>query len=171
VKAADIAVAIDVRGYAYVTYMEGTGPRQPYGLFLRSSTDAGRSWSKPQVVSAAPRPRSGDLADHDFPMIAASGAGRVCVVWVDDRRGALDVWARCSSDAGETWGPDILFSDRSNGAAYKSGVGFKTFYGHYGGVAIDSSDRLHAAFGEGEPEYRTGAVWFNSIDLADALRR
>jgi hypothetical protein len=63
-------------------------------------------------VSAAPRPRSGDLADHDFPMIAASRAGRVCVVWVDDRRGALDVWT-----------------------------------------------------------YRTGAVWFNSIDLADALRR
>jgi hypothetical protein len=171
VKAADIAAAIDDRGHAYVTYMEGTGPGQPYALFLRSSTDAGRSWSKPQVVSAAPRPRSGDLADHDFPMIAASGAGRVCVVWVDDRRGALDVWARCSSDAGETWGPDVLFSDRSDGAAYKSSAGFKTFYGHYGGVAIDGSDRLHAAWGEGEPEYRTGAVWFNSIDLGDALRR
>lgn len=156
---------------AYVTYMERTGPRKPYGLFLRSSTDAGRSWSKSQVVSAAPRPRSGDRADHDFPMIAAAGAGRVCVVWVDDRRGALDVWARCSSDAGETWGPEVLFSDRSDGAAYKSSVGFKAFYGHYGGVAIDTSGRLNAVWGEGEPDYRTGAVWFNSIDLTDALRR
>jgi hypothetical protein len=104
-------------------------------------------------------------------MIAASGVGKVCVVWVDDRRGALDVWARCSIDAGQTWGPDVLFSDRNDGAVYKSSVGFKTFYGHYGGVAIDTSGRLHAAWGEGEPEYRTGAVWINSVDLAYALRR
>jgi hypothetical protein len=170
VKAAHVAVALDGRSQAYVAYMEGAGPRQPYGLFLRSSTDTGRTWSKPQVVSSASRPQSGDRADHDFPAVAASGAGQVCVVWVDDRRGALDVWARCSRDAARTWGPDFLMSDRSDGATYKSSASFKTFYGHYGGVAIDASGRLHAAWGEGEPEYRTGAVWVNSIALADALR-
>jgi hypothetical protein len=61
-------------------------------------------------------------------------------------------------------------SDRSDGATYKSSAGFKTFYGHYGGVAIGASGRLHVAWGEGEPEYRTGGAWFNSIDLADAFR-
>jgi hypothetical protein len=171
VKAADISVAIDGRGRAYVAYMEGAGPGQSYGLFLRSSADAGRTWSKPQPVSDARRPQSGDRADHDFPSVAASGEGQVCVVWVDDRRGALDVWVRCSRDAARTWGQDVLLSDRSDGATYKSSTGFKTFYGHYGGVAIDAAGRLHAAWGEGEPQYRTGGVWINSIDLADAVHR
>jgi hypothetical protein len=165
VKAADIAVAVDGRGQAYATYMEGAGPKQSYRLFMRSSADAGRSWSKPEIVSDAPRPQSGDRADHDFPMIAASGAGRVCVAWADDRRGALDVWARCSRDAGRSWATDVLLSDRSDGASYKSPAGFKSFYGHYGGVAIDAAGWLHAGWGAGEPEYRTGGVWVNSVEL------
>ena len=164
VKAADIAVAVDGRGQVYATYMEGTGPRQPYGLFMRSSADAARTWSKPQIVSDARRPQSGDRADHDFPMIAAASTGYVCIGWVDDRRGALDVWARCSHDAGLSWARDILLSDRSDGASYKSPAGFKSFYGHYGGIAIDAAGRLHAAWGAGEREYRTGGVWINSVE-------
>jgi hypothetical protein len=171
VKVGRIGVAVDGRSQAYVSYTEGAAPRQPFGLFLKSSTDAGRSWSAPQIVSAAPRPQSGDAADHDFAMVAAAGEGRVCVVWVDDRRGALDVWARCSGDAARTWGPDVLLSDRIDGATYKSPVGFKAFYGHYGGVALDGSGRLHVAWGAGEPEYRTGGVWVNSLDFSDAVRR
>lgn len=171
VKVGRIALAIDPRGQAYVAYTEGTGPRQPYGLFLRSTTDPGLRWSKPRVVDSSPRPQSHDRADHDFPMIAAFGAGQVCVVWVDDRRGALDVWARCSRDGARTWGDDFLMSDQSDGAPYKSATGFRTVYGHYGGVAIDESGRLHAAWGEGEPEYRTGTVWVNSLDLSDAVGR
>jgi hypothetical protein len=170
-KAPDVMVAVDDRNRAFVTYMQGDGPRRPYGLFLRSSADGGRTWSQPQSVTAAPRPQSHDTADHDFPMIATSGSDRLCVVWVDDRRGALDVSARCSIDAARTWGADVLLSDRSDGASYKSVSGFKTFYGHYGGVAIDGSGRLHAVWGAGEPEYRTGAVWYNSIDVAAAVRK
>jgi BNR repeat protein len=123
VKAPDVMLAVDSRNRAFVTYMKGDGPRQPYGLFLRSSADSGRTWSPPQIVSAAPRPQSQDTADHDFPMIATSGAERLCVVWVDDRRGAFDVWARCSTDGARTFGADVLLSDRGDGASYKSPVG------------------------------------------------
>jgi hypothetical protein len=140
-------LAVDGRNRASVTYMKGDGPRQPYGLFLRSSADSGRTWSPPQTVSAAPRPQSRDTADHDLPMIAASGSGRLCVVWVDDRRGALDVWARCSTDRARSFDADVLLSDRGDGASYKSPSGFKAFYGHYGGVAIDGSGRLYAVWG------------------------
>jgi hypothetical protein len=171
VKAADVMLAVDGRNRAFVTYMKGDGPRQPYGLFLRSSADSGRSWSPPQTVSAAPRPQSQDTADHDFPMIATSGSDWLCVVWVDDRRGAFDVWARCSTDGARTFGADVLLSDRGDSASYKSLSGFRSFYGHYGGVAIDGSGRLYAVWGAGEPDYRTGSVWFNSVDLAYAVRK
>ena len=71
---------------------------------------------------------------------------------------------RCSTDRGATWGGETLLSDRTDGAAYKSAQGFKAFYGHYGGAAIDAGGRLHAVWGAGEPGYRTGTVWVNSVD-------
>lgn len=170
VKVPEIDLAVDGQSRAYVVYTEGAG-RQPYGLFLRSSSDSGRTWSEARTVSAAPRPQSGDAADHGYPMVAASRDGEVCVVWVDDRRGALDVWARCSGDRGHTWGPEFLLSDRSDGASYKSPEGFKAFYGHYGDLAIDVHGHLHAVWGAGEPEYRTGGVWINSLDVSHTLPR
>ena len=48
---------------------------------------------------------------------------------------------------------------------HESAQGFTAFYGHYGGAAIDASGRLHAVWGAGEPGYRTGTVWVNSLDL------
>jgi hypothetical protein len=116
-------------------------------------------------VSTAPRPQSNDVADYHYPLIAAQGNGRVCVVWVDDRRGARDTFARCSTDGARTWGGDVLMSNRIDGAAYKSPEGFAAIYGHYGGAAISSSGRLFAVWGEGEREYRTGNVWFNRVAL------
>jgi hypothetical protein len=171
VKAPEVMLAVDGRNRAFVMYMKGDGPRQPYGLFLRSSADSGRTWSPPQAVSAAPRPQSQDTADHDFPMIATSGSDRLCVVWVDDRRGTFDVWARCSIDGARTFGADVLLSDRGDGASYKSPSGFRALYGHYGGVAIDGSGRLYAVWGAGEPDYATGSLWFNSVDLTHAVRK
>jgi hypothetical protein len=145
VKLPRIVLAVDGRSRAHVVYTEGATPQQPYALFYRS-------------------------ADHDY-LIAASNDNRVCAVWVDDRRGALDVWARCSTDAGRSWGTEVLLSNRDDGAPYKSAHGFKAFYGHYGGAAIDAAGRLHAAWGAGEPGYRTGGVWVNSVEAAGAAPR
>ena len=139
--------------------------RHRHPCLLKSSTDAGRTWSAGRPVSTAPRPQSNDLADHDYPLIAAHGNGRVCAVWVDDRRGARDTFARCSTDGAKTWAGDILLSNRSDGAAYKSPQGFTAIYGHYGGAAISWSSRLFAVWGEGERKYRTGNVWFNRVAL------
>lgn len=171
-KGPRIDVAVANQRHVYVVYTEGAAS-EPYGLFLKSSSDGGRTWSEPQTVSAAPRPKSGDAADHYEAMVAASRDGRVCVVWADDRRGMLDFWARCSGDRALTWGPEFLLSDRSEGASYKSADGFKAFYGHYGDVAIDVNGRLHVVWGAGEPGYRTGpgGVWVNSVDLSRALGR
>ena len=168
VKLPDVSVAIDGTGHAYAAYTEGPGPKQPYGLFLKTSADSGRTWSAAHPVSAAPRPHSNDLADHDNPVIAANGNGRICVVWLDDRRGALDTFARCSLDGGRSWGDDVLLSNRSDGAPYKSPQGFAAFYGHYGGAALSSTGRLFAVWAEGERNYRTGSVWFNWVTVKEA---
>jgi hypothetical protein len=168
VKINTISIAVDARSRAHVLYTEGASPDQPYALYYRSSSDGGRTWSSPYALSAAPRPQSSDTADHHYISIATSGNQRVCAAWVDDRRGALDVWARCSNDAGRRWGAETLLSDRSDGAPYKSPTGFKAFYGHYGGAAIDASGRFHVVWAAGEPGYLTGSVWVNSIDARSA---
>ena len=65
----------------------------------------------------------------------------------------------------------MLLSDRPDGAPYKSATGFARFYGHYGGAAIDSSGRLHAAWSEGDSNRGTGTVWINHVDVPQTLRR
>lgn len=165
VKTADISVAVDGAGHAFAAYTEGSGPGQPYALLLKSSPDGGRTWSASRPVSGAPRPESRDSADHGYPIVAADRQGQLCVVWVDDRRGALDVFARCSSNGALTWGDDVLLSNRRGGSPpYKSERGFTAVYGHYGGAAI-SGNRLLAVWGAGERGYRTGNVWFNDAPV------
>jgi len=165
VKLPDISVAIDDDGKAYAAYTEGSGPGHSYALLVTSSVDAGRTWSTGRVVSAAPRAQSNDVADHDYASIAAKGHGQVCVVWVDDRRGVHNVFARCSTDGAKTWGDDIWLSNRTDGAPYKSPLGFAGFYGHYGGAVLSSSGRLFAVWAEGERDNRTGTVWFNRMPV------
>ena len=165
VKTPGIGVAVDGHGRAYAAYTEGSGPGHPYALRLTSSPDGGRTWSAGRPVSAAPRPSSNDVADHEDAMVAADGQTRVCVVWVDDRRGALNTFARCSTDGAKTWGDDIWLSNRTDGFPYKSPQGYTSIYGHYGGAAISSRGRLFAVWAEGDRDRHTGTVWFNSITV------
>jgi len=168
VKVNTISIAVDARNRAHVLYTEGPAPDKPYPLLYRSSSDGGGTWSPPMIVDASPRPASNDTSDHDDISIAASGNDRVCAAWVDDRRGGLDAWARCSVDGGRTWFTATLLSDRPDGADYKSPTGFRMFYGHYGGAAIDADGRFHVVWAEGEPGYRTGSVWVNRVEAKDS---
>jgi hypothetical protein len=163
VRLPSISVAIDGKGQAHTAYTEGGGPGHSYALMLSSSHDAGRTWPDGRPLSAAPRLQSHDIADHDFPAIVTDGHERVCAVWVDDRRGALDTFARCSTDNGTTWGDDILLSNRSDVAPYESPQGFASIYGHYGGAAISSRGRLFVVWAEGDRGNHTGTVWFSRV--------
>ena len=171
VKGPRVSLGVDDAGAVYVAYTEAQAPTEPYALFVRSTHDAGRTWSQARQISAAARRRTDDLADYDFPMVAASSDGQVCIVWVDDRRGALNVWTRCSNDGAESWGPEFILSDRADGAPYKSAAGFAAVYGHYGDAVIGPHGRLYAVWGAGERGYETGGVWFNSIDVKQATAR
>ncbi len=174
VKTTYIALAVDAKGRVYVAYTEGTEAKKPYRLFVRSTADAGKTWTEPLRLSEAARPASGDEADADYTHVSAAGDGKVCVAWVDDRAGNRNFFARCSSDAGRTWGAELLLSNRNDGAPYKSDAGFQSFHGDYGGMALAPDGDLVAAWGEGTGRtgmgrMGTGAVWFNRVD-AGALQ-
>ncbi|MEO8430645.1 MAG: sialidase family protein [Acidobacteriota bacterium] len=174
VKVPSIGVAADRGGKAYVAYTEGKA-RQPYTLFLKSSVDGGESWTAARRLSLARRQKSADEADCDFVHVAAQGNGRACVVWMDDRLGAKNIWARCTADGGRSWGDETLLSNRraggDDGAASRGIEGFGQFFGHYGGAAISSSGRLHAAWPEGPYGKEEGAVWVNDLDLPTVNQR
>jgi hypothetical protein len=74
---------------------------------------------------------------------------------------AWNVWYRSSSDGGQTWGAAVDISDADGGTAYKKAKGFREIYGDYGELAITSSGRSIAVFGEGISYTGPGGVWFN----------
>ena len=163
-KSAYPGIAVDAVGRAYAVNTDGRAG-EPYRLLLRSSADGGETWSEPVPVSEAPRPSSGDLADHDFPMVTAAGDGRTCVAWVDDRSGPRSLWARCSADAGATWGDELLLSNMASDQGHTTTEGFAVFYGDYGGIALTDEGRLHVTWGAATAMDGPGAVWVGSADV------
>jgi hypothetical protein len=77
---------------------------------LRRSTDNGKTWEDPQLISTAP-PRAGGRAED--PAIMADGEN-VQLVWNDNRDSApgkgMAVYYRRSSDRGKTWGRETALT-------------------------------------------------------------
>lgn len=164
VKTAYPGIAVDAVGRAYAVYTEGRAG-EPYRLLLRSSAGGGETWSEPVPVSEAPRPSSGDLADHDYPIVTAAGDGRACVAWVDDRTEPRSMWARCTPDAGATWGDELLLSNVASDQGHTTSEGFAVFYGDYGGIALTDEGRLYVTWGAATAMDGPGAVWVASADV------
>lgn len=79
------------------------------GWLFAASTDDGRSWSQPTQaagLSAGPGRRS------TFPDVAADGS-QVVVIWRDGRdgRSQSELYARASSDGGQSWQADVRITD------------------------------------------------------------
>ena len=55
----------------------------------------------------------------------------------------------------------VRISDAPGGAAYKTASGFLEVYGDYGEVAITSTGKTIAIWGEGLSYTGPGGVWFN----------
>jgi hypothetical protein len=151
-----IAIASDDAGRVYVVYNVNTRKQGPHRLYVRWSDDNGETWSLP--LDVAPRLN----ADHEFPMIVATGDGDVRIAWMDDRTGRWNVFYRTSTDGGVTWGPEQVLSNRPNGAPYKRTTGFRFPYGDYGQMAIDGAGHTHATWGEGPSYIGPGGTWYST---------
>lgn len=126
--------AVDPRnGNLYVVY--GVGPPHtsldkpppgPQKVFVTTSTDAGKTWTKPAKIDDAQAPA--DRGDEFYPNISVAPTGRVDVVWYDFRndptgprqvgqfyRGERywDVYYSSSTDAGATWSPNVRVTNPS----------------------------------------------------------
>jgi Neuraminidase (sialidase) len=78
-----------------------------YEIYYKCSTDGGVTWpSSPHGDTRLTLP---DSQASYFPSIAAAGAD-VHVVWDDRRDGTDEVYYKCSTDGGTTWGSDTRLS-------------------------------------------------------------
>jgi hypothetical protein len=101
-------IAIDPNnGDIYVVWSDGLGT--PINrVVMAKSTDGGRHWSGPTVVSAG-----GPSVQAYNHAIEVTAAGTVVLLYYDDRNNVLgdgvattDVWLRHSHDGGATWEPE-----------------------------------------------------------------
>jgi hypothetical protein len=138
------------------TYGGAARPGGPRSIKVRRSTDEARTWSDAVVIS-----KPGENATA--PSIEATGDGDVRA-WFYETNGRphrWNVWYRSSSDLGRTWSKRVLLSDATTGAGYKHPDGFQEVYGDYGEIAITSSGKTFAAWGESFSYLGPGGTWFN----------
>lgn len=67
------------------------------------SDDGGRSVTGPFPISDQP-----GVAREGLHDMARSASGQLACVWLDLRRGAMDVYAAFSADGGKSWAPNLL---------------------------------------------------------------
>ena len=124
----------------------------------RRSTDGGRIWSGPVTISA-----SGEEATAPAVESRANGDVRA---WYQQTSGggnvdAWNTWYRSSTDGGAIWSAPVRISDAAGGAAYKTAAGYAEIYGDYGELAITTTGKSIAIWGEGASYTGPGGVWFN----------
>jgi hypothetical protein len=148
-------VTADATGKLVFAYDGALTPLGPQRIFVRTSSDAGRTWSSRTSVSTAGRMATAPAAE-------AVGGGDVRM-WFAERRPAKrwNIWYLRSGDGGLTWTSPIRISDASSGAKYKNADGFLEFYGDYGEIAVMSDGRTIGTWSEGFSWLGPGGTWFN----------
>ncbi len=149
-------VSADADGDLVFVYDGAVAPGGPRRIYARRSTDAGRTWSEPVVLSTI-----GENATA--PAVEATGDGdvRAWYYQTNEARHRWNIWYRSSADGGRTWSGRELLSDADSGAGYKHPEGFEEVYGDYGEIAVTSEGKTFAAWGEGFSWLGPGGTWFN----------
>ena len=150
------AVSADADGDLVFVYEGAVEPGGPRRISARRSTDEGRTWSEPVVLS-----KIGENATS--PAVEATGDGdvRAWYYQTNDARHRWNIWYRRSADGGRTWSSPELLSDADSGAGYKHPDGFEEVYGDYGEIAITSEGKTFAAWGEAFSYLGPGGTWYN----------
>ncbi|MEX0743758.1 MAG: sialidase family protein, partial [Actinomycetota bacterium] len=146
--------AADADGDLVIVYSGASEPGGNRTVYARSSVDEGLTWSEPVRLS-----RVG--VNAAFAAAVGRDDDEARVYFADQRTGAWNVRYRTSTDLGVTWTKAVRISDAISGTAYKDHRGFVEFYGDYGEIAITSSGKTVAVWGEGPSYYGPGGVWFN----------
>jgi hypothetical protein len=154
-------VAVDVTGTMIMAYNSGNAVGAPQRLYVRTSTNAGATWSARTEISD-PNPAT----NNGFPAVAAGpSAGDFRVVWQDTRTGGTsswNTWLRRTTNGGASWAAALRLSDLGSGAPYKTASGYAFPYGDYLELAVDGFGRNHVIWGEGASYTGPGGTWYAS---------
>ncbi len=151
------AFSADANGDLVYLYDGATTAGGPQTIEARRSIDDGVTWGAPVVLSTI-----GENATA--PAVESVGSGDVRAFYYQTAGASDDawnVWYRSSTNGGATWLAPVKISDASTGAAYKSAAGFLEIYGDYGEMAITSTGKAIAIWGEGFSWDGPGGSWFN----------
>jgi len=170
------ALAVDrsggpFRGRLYAVWPDARFDRRTQ-ILLASSSDGGRTWSAPRVVSDdGPALRAGDRPNHFMPMVAVNRGGVVAVSWYDrrDNPDNLGYWPRFSAslDGGATWLPSVRVSTSANLVRDDKETRFNG--GDTAGLAADAGGTFHPVW----IDNRTGThqVWTASVGVRGAAHK
>jgi hypothetical protein len=164
------ALAVDrsggpFQGRLYAVWPDARFDRRTQ-ILLASSSDEGRTWSAPRVVSDdGPASSTGDRPNHFMPMVAVNRTGIVAVSWYDrrDNPDNLGYWPRFSAslDGGATWLPSVRVSTSANLVRDDKETRFNS--GDTAGLAADAAGTFHLVW----IDNRTGThqAWTASVTV------
>ena len=151
-------ISADANGALVFLYDAATTFGGKQSIYASRSTNRGRTWSTPAIISTAGE-------ESTTPMIESRGSGDVRIGWAQTSGGgnvdAWNTWYRTSTDGGATWSSPVRISDATSGAPYKTVDGYAEVYGDYGEMAITSTGKTIATWGEGISYTGPGGVWVN----------
>jgi hypothetical protein len=152
------AVSADAAGAVTYLYDAATTFEGKQSIYVTRSTNQGRTFSQATVVSTA-----GETATT--PMVESGAPGDVRIAWAETSGGgnvdAWNTWYRRSADGGVSWSAPVRISDATSGAVYKTAAGYAEVYGDYGEIAITSTGKSIATWGEGISWTGPGGSWVN----------
>jgi hypothetical protein len=132
----------DYRDRLYCVWEDGSGFSQ-LRIFLSSSSDKGKTWSTPLVLSEQPAgaPAEGDYATI-MPSVVVNSKGAVAVTWYDrrglrktnendDKDPGYNLRFRVSLDGGVTWAPSMQVNEKTINLR-------NNHLGHTAGLAADA---------------------------------
>jgi hypothetical protein len=162
--ASGVALAQDGEGTVHALSARRVEKGDRVEVWYCNSKD-GDSWSKPTQLS------SSRAAIKAHPAIAAAGT-RVHAIWLECEEGWCRVCYRGSLDGGKTWSEEITVSKPRRPSELMTAKGFRSFSGHYMGIAEDGRGGAHVVWGVMKPgllKEGEGEIWHASIRLAGNL--
>lgn len=159
----------------------GTSFQGDLNVFLRASTDGGRTWSERKVLND-----DTNKANQFEPGISVAPNGRVDVAWFDfrnsptgpavargqdDERGSSDNFYTSSADGGRTWTKNVQVTDRSSDRSV--GVWSNGFSSRFNMGVASSNDSVFFAWQDsrnGTRETQSEDVYTSSVHFEDLAR-
>ncbi len=151
------ALSVDATGRVVLLYDGAAVSGGLQTVASVSSSNRGATWTAPVTLSVVGE-------ESTAPAIEGRGSGDFRAFYFQTTNADPDVWNvyyRRSTDGGATWSAPVRISDATSGTAYKTAAGFLEIYGDYGEIAITSTGKTIAAWGEGASYTGPGGVWFN----------